>query len=104
MTVEIDKAGRIVVPKKLRDAMHLVPGTQLQLEQRGNTLILEPELPQARLVIENGFPVIYPAEGREMPVHSAEFFDTLLDQIRAERDRHNQGLYDDEIKTGELKA
>ncbi len=28
--VEIDKSGRIVVPKKLRDELHLIPGTRLQ--------------------------------------------------------------------------
>jgi AbrB family looped-hinge helix DNA binding protein len=31
--VEIDKAGRIVVPKKLRDDLHLIPGTRLRIER-----------------------------------------------------------------------
>jgi AbrB family looped-hinge helix DNA binding protein len=40
-TVEIDKAGRIVVPKKLRDALHLVPGTRLRIERSGDRLVFE---------------------------------------------------------------
>jgi AbrB family looped-hinge helix DNA binding protein len=42
-TVEIDKAGRLVVPKKMREALHLVPGTRLSLRQEGERLVVEPE-------------------------------------------------------------
>jgi AbrB family looped-hinge helix DNA binding protein len=31
-TVTIDKYGRITIPKKMREALHLTPGTRLQLE------------------------------------------------------------------------
>jgi len=47
--VEIDKAGRIVVPKKLRDALHLTPGTRLKVERNGDTLLLEADFPEPRL-------------------------------------------------------
>ena len=97
MTVEIDKAGRIVVPKKLRDALHLTPGTQLLVERRGNTLVLEPEAVYGRLVIEDGLPVIYPAEGFPLPPQDEDSILDQIDRMRAERDRHNTGLYDDEI-------
>ena len=40
-TVEIDKAGRVVVPKKFRDALHLTPGTRLKIDRTGDTLTLE---------------------------------------------------------------
>ncbi len=98
MTVEIDKAGRIVVPKKLRDAMHLVPGTKLRLARSGNTFIAEPEIPPTRLVIENGVPLIYPATGFEDFHSDPDSIVTLIDKVRADRDRHNTGLYDDEIE------
>jgi len=96
-TVEIDKAGRIVVPKHLRDALHLTPGTKLTVERSGDTLVLEPNFPQARLVIENGFPVIYPAEGFEDFQINDFNVNDLINRIRSERDRHNMGLDDDEI-------
>ena len=31
MTVTIDRAGRVVLPKAIRDRFHLVPGTELEL-------------------------------------------------------------------------
>jgi len=96
-TVEIDKAGRIVVPKQLRDALHLTPGTKLTVQRSGDTLVLEPNFPEARLVMEDGFPVIYPAKGFED--FKIDNFDVieLIDRIRSERDRHNMGLNDDDI-------
>jgi AbrB family looped-hinge helix DNA binding protein len=96
--VEIDKAGRIVVPKKLREALHLTPGTKIKVERSGDTLVLDAEFPQARLVIENGAPLIYPADMENAPVRDLQFFNDLLDQTRAERDRRNSGLYDDEFE------
>lgn len=31
MTVTIDRAGRVVLPKAIRERFHLVPGTELEL-------------------------------------------------------------------------
>jgi len=42
-TAEIDKAGRVVIPKKIRDAMHLRAGDRLSLEFTGETLMMGPE-------------------------------------------------------------
>jgi AbrB family looped-hinge helix DNA binding protein len=100
-TVEIDKAGRIVVPKHLRDALHLTPGTKLTVERAGDTLVLEPSFPQARLVIENGFPVIYPAEGFEDFVLTNEMVSDIIQQGRHERERRILGLEDDSVQDRE---
>jgi AbrB family looped-hinge helix DNA binding protein len=41
-TVTIDKAGRLVLPKALRDRFRLVPGSQLEVEIREDHLELRP--------------------------------------------------------------
>ena len=56
-TAEIDKAGRLVVPKKMRDALHLVPGTRLTLSQKGNAIVVQPEAKPRGLYWKNGMPV-----------------------------------------------
>jgi len=53
-TVEIDKTGRIVIPKKLRDAMHLTPGTSLKLRRSGHRLVLEQDFPEPQLIMKDG--------------------------------------------------
>ncbi len=50
MRVAIDRAGRIVVPKSLRDQLGLQPGTALEIQARDGRLELEPVLSAMRLV------------------------------------------------------
>jgi AbrB family looped-hinge helix DNA binding protein len=56
--VEIDRAGRIVVPKKFRDALQLKPGTRLKLAQAGERLVLEQDYPEPNLEMRNGLLVM----------------------------------------------
>jgi AbrB family looped-hinge helix DNA binding protein len=56
--VEIDKAGRIVVPKKLRDDLHLVAGTRLRIERSGDRLTFEPEHAEPQLILKDGMLVV----------------------------------------------
>ena len=51
---EIDKAGRVVVPKKMRDVLHLHPGTRLHLRQEGETIVIEPESKPRGLYMKKG--------------------------------------------------
>ena len=50
MKTTIDGAGRVVVPKALRDALDLRPGTPLEIDQENGRLVLEPKPVRMRLV------------------------------------------------------
>jgi AbrB family looped-hinge helix DNA binding protein len=51
---EIDKAGRIVVPKKMRDSLHLVPGTRVSIRTEGDRVVIEPESKPRGLYMKKG--------------------------------------------------
>lgn len=54
MTVQIDKAGRIVLPKKTRERLRLRAGSQLMLEERPEGVLLRPVERQPSLVDRGG--------------------------------------------------
>ena len=54
METTIDSVGRIVVPKALRDALGLVPGSTVDVSRYGAGLQLVPGGRTARLVEEAG--------------------------------------------------
>jgi AbrB family looped-hinge helix DNA binding protein len=54
METSIDSAGRIVVPKPLRDALGLTPGSRVDISRYGAGLQLLPAGRTARLVDESG--------------------------------------------------
>ncbi len=53
-TVEIDKSGRIVIPKKMRDAMGLQAGSRLRVERAGDRLLIEHLAEEAHLELRDG--------------------------------------------------
>lgn len=57
MKASLDSAGRILVPKPLRDALGLAPGSTVDISRYGTGLQLLPTGRTARLVDEHGTPV-----------------------------------------------
>ena len=80
-TVTIDKAGRIVVPKPVRDALHLKSGDQLEIEQDGDTLTLRHKPVRAKARKERGI-WVFDTGGRI----TNEMVNEVLDQTRRERE------------------
>ena len=62
-TVTIDSSGRLVIPRNIRNQLHLITGSRLNLEVKGDGVFLAP-LPSenARLVKRAGRLVIESSE------------------------------------------
>ncbi len=82
----MDKAGRVVIPKPLREQLHLEPGDVLELEVGGEQITLRPVRGAGPLTKEHGVWVF--RTGKPLP---ASVTDDLLQQIREERDMANLG-------------
>ena len=82
----IDKAGRVVIPKPLREELRLEPGDALDMETAGEEITLRPVRGTGPLTKEHGVWVF--RVGRPLPASAT---DTMLQQIRAERDQANLG-------------
>jgi len=50
----LDQAGRVLIPKNLRQELRLGPGDTLELESEGDEITLRPVRPKALLKKEHG--------------------------------------------------
>jgi AbrB family looped-hinge helix DNA binding protein len=80
ITLEVDKFGRVLLPKRLREALHIGPGGRLHAHLDGERLTVIPEPREATVRMENGFPLI------DLPSGTA-FIDDPVAEARAERER-----------------
>ncbi len=76
--VSLDKAGRLVLPKSLRDEMRLGPGDDLLVESEGDRITLRPVRPEALLKKEYGI-WVYQGESSELSIPK------LIDEEREKR-------------------
>ena len=79
-TVTLDSAGRVVIPKPLRDELGLAPGDTLSLESDGDRVMLRPVRSNSSLRKEQGIWVF--RSGRTL---AASETDQVLDALRQER-------------------
>lgn len=54
MTSTIDSAGRIVIPKAIRDKAELVPGTEIEIELEDGRVVLSPAVMHTHLEERDG--------------------------------------------------
>jgi AbrB family looped-hinge helix DNA binding protein len=80
----IDKAGRVVIPKPLREELNLGPGDALELDRAGEQIVLRPVRATGPLTREQGVWVL--RTGQPLPAATT---DEVLRQIREDRDRSN---------------
>ncbi|HEY1296515.1 MAG TPA: AbrB/MazE/SpoVT family DNA-binding domain-containing protein [Chloroflexota bacterium] len=80
MQTTIDAAGRIVVPKRLRDEMGVQPGQVLELELRDGRLEIEIAPIEIRLEPRRHGPVAVPKQ--TLPQLTAELVRETLERTR----------------------
>jgi AbrB family looped-hinge helix DNA binding protein len=86
----IDKAGRVVLPKPVRDALQISPGDALELESSEDHIVLRPAPGTGRVYKKQGMWVFN--SGSSVPL-SAEVVNKTIRRVRAERDRHVLGKF-----------
>ena len=82
----IDKAGRVLIPKLLREELHLEPGDTLEMESTGEQITLRPLRGTGPLTKEHGVWVFH--TGEPLPAAAT---DHVLERLREERDVANLG-------------
>ncbi len=83
MEAILDKFGRIVIPKQVRDDLGLSPGSILKIEERDEEIVLKPVAETSPLVLKDGILVFTgEVEGE---------FDTAVRRDREERSRKLTG-------------
>ena len=82
----LDKVGRVVLPKPLRDELNLEPGDALELERTGEAITLRPVRVTGPLTKEQGVWVL--RAGEPLPSGTT---DEILRQVRRARDAANLG-------------
>ena len=81
-TIQMDKAGRVVLPKPLREQFNLLPGDKLRLSVEGNGFRLEPTDAGGELV-RKGTVLVFTG-GFPEPITSAQV-NNLIEQDREAR-------------------
>jgi AbrB family looped-hinge helix DNA binding protein len=85
-TLTVDKAGRVVLPKPVREELQLAPGDSLELESSEDRIILRPARGNGRMYKKQGVWVFDSGE----PL-STEVVNKTIRKGRDERDRRNIG-------------
>ncbi|MBL8217636.1 MAG: AbrB/MazE/SpoVT family DNA-binding domain-containing protein [Bryobacterales bacterium] len=82
----IDRAGRVVLPKSLRDELQLEPGETIELERVGDQITLRPQRGAGTMRKKRGFWVF-----RSATPLTASVTDSVLEDVRATRDHGHMG-------------
>jgi|SRR5580704_5561992 AbrB family looped-hinge helix DNA binding protein len=85
-TLTVDKAGRVVLPKPVREELQLAPGDSLELESSEDRIVLRPARGNGRMYKKQGVWVFHSGA----PV-TQDMVNKTVRRVRRERDRQITG-------------
>jgi AbrB family looped-hinge helix DNA binding protein len=85
-TITIDKAGRVVLPKPVRDELQLRPGDSIEVESSEERIILRPARGKGRIYKKHGVWVLH----GDAPL-PADVVEKTIRQLRREREQRFLG-------------
>jgi AbrB family looped-hinge helix DNA binding protein len=80
MKASVDAAGRVVIPKDMRDRLGIRRGRVLEIRERDGRIEIEPAPTAMALVRRSGGPVAVPAE--ELPPLTDDLVRETLERTR----------------------
>lgn len=80
METTIDTAGRVVIPKALRDGLGLTGGEELEISVRDGSILIEPKPSSVTLVETPDGPVAVPDRG--LPPLTDDIVRDTLERVR----------------------
>jgi AbrB family looped-hinge helix DNA binding protein len=75
MKTTLDRFGRVVVPKDIRDRLGLQPGTEIEIDEKGNEVVIKPVEHEAPLMVKE-----------DILVYSGKATRDIRDAVRAHRE------------------
>ena len=84
VTTTIDKAGRLVVPKEMREKLGLRAGSKVRLEVTGDRLEMVADVPEAEIEYRDGIPVIVNWDGYDASEAAREGRERYLNRLAEE--------------------
>ncbi|MEK6371780.1 MAG: AbrB/MazE/SpoVT family DNA-binding domain-containing protein [Acidobacteriota bacterium] len=88
-TTTIDKSGRIIIPKEIRDQAQFQPGMELRVTLRDGRVEIEPEPVEIKIVQKGPFAVAVAM--KPVPPLTHEMVQRMIDE-----DRERRGMIDDD--------
>jgi AbrB family looped-hinge helix DNA binding protein len=80
MHTTIDRAGRLVVPKQIRDRLHIGAGAEVEIEERDGVIEIRPVVVTPRVVATPAGPVV--ETDAPLPALTDEIVRDTIDQVR----------------------
>ena len=80
MKTTIDRAGRLVLPKRIRDAAGIAPGAELQIRFADGRIEIEPAPLEVKLVKRGSLTIAVPS--KRVPPLTEEVVRQTIDKLR----------------------